>query len=61
MTEPRTALPRRPTWLVAVLVVLQLATLPPYAASGLLLVPVLTVAVWVAVLTAGDLLLGWTA
>ena len=75
------------------MVVLQLATLLPYAASGLLaptyavvvllvlwvalaalaavvlrrrggpalLVPLVTMAVWAGVLTAGDLLLGWTA
>ena len=81
------------TWVVGALVVLQLATLLPYAASGLLappyavvvllalwvgltvlaavvlrrrgaaalLVPLLTLAVWAAVLTAGDLVLGWTA
>lgn len=89
MTDARSL----PAWLVGAVVALQLATLLPYAASGLLappyavvvllglwvaltvlaavvlrrrgaralFVPLLTAVVWVAVLTAGDLLLGWTA
>ncbi len=92
MTERRAALRPRPTWLVAVVVVLQLATLLTYVASGLLAppyavvlllttwlaltvvaartlrrrgalalaMPLLTIAVWAVVMTAGDLLLGWT-
>ncbi len=51
MTERRAALRPRPTWLVAVVVVLQLATLLTYVASGLLAPPyavVLLLTTWLA-------------